>query len=82
MIEQLQDDIVVIADNPQEMVEAQHATIGVIGAKLDGARKELADVSLNGYEIQVSKGGAFDWSEVHPAVERAWLNYVGGSDAK
>src|SRR4051812_15733998 len=42
-IQKTGDDLVVIADNPQEMVEAQNATIGIIAAKLDRAGSELAD---------------------------------------
>jgi hypothetical protein len=43
MIEATGDDLVVIADNPAEMVEAQNATIGAIKLKMEHAQTELAD---------------------------------------
>lgn len=46
MIEQKDtDDLVVIADNPTEMVDAQHATIGAVSAKLTRAEHDLADAN-------------------------------------
>jgi hypothetical protein len=48
------NDLVVIADNPQEMVEAQHATIAVVGGKLERAQSELADASQTLITLQES----------------------------
>lgn len=43
MIESTGNDLVVIADNPTEMVEAQQATIATVAGKLAMARNEEAD---------------------------------------